>query len=189
MPDAMMTMVMAEDLRSSVDYRDVATGPQKGRKTMSVRTIATLRRTATARRDPATSASFEMRARTTARPHDLEVIDALRTRLVADLEQLTAATNDKDPTGSDFDSMVTAAQSSTQDETDDILRSRIERRLVEVRKVEARLQDGSYGVCDTCGGAIDPERLEAIPDTTHCMPCQVASERKAGVRSAWHRAA
>ncbi|NBT93549.1 MAG: hypothetical protein EBT47_00730 [Chloroflexi bacterium] len=76
--------------------------------------------------------------------------------------------------------MVTAAQSSMRFETDDILRSRIERRLLEVRKVEARLRDGSYGVCDTCGEDIDPERLEAIPDTTHCMPCQVASERKAG---------
>ena len=84
--------------------------------------------------------------------------------------------------------MVTAAQSSMRFETDDILRSRIERRLSEVRKLEARLRDGSYGVRDTCGEDIDPERLEAVPDTTHCKPCQVASERKVGVTSAWHRA-
>ncbi len=156
---------------------------------MSVRTTTPPRRTATARRTPTSAGAFAKRIRPPALPHELEVIDALRTRLVADLEQLTAAANDKDPTGSDFDSMVTAAQSSMRFETDDILRSRIERRLVEVRKVEARLHAGTYGVCDTCGGDIDPERLEAIPDTTHCMPCQVASERKAGVRSAWHRAA
>lgn len=188
---ATMTVVMAKDLRSCADYRDVAKRPQKGSQTMSVRTTTTKspRRAVTNRPVPATSVTLERRARPAVLPHELELIDALRSRLVADLEQLTAAATDKDPTGSDFDSMVTAAQSSMRFETDDILRSRIERRLLEVRKVEARLRDGSYGVCDTCGEDIDPERLEAIPDTTHCMPCQVASERKAGLTSAWHRAA
>lgn len=157
---------------------------------MSVRsTTTTPRGTATTRQGSDTSVAPERRIRPTRAPHELEVIDALRTRLVADLRQLTRPATDKDPTGSDFDSMVNAAQSSMRFETDDILRSRIERRLVEVQKVEARLRDGSYGLCDKCGEEIDPERLEAIPDTTHCMPCQVASERKAGVSSWWHRAA
>ncbi|MSQ43786.1 MAG: hypothetical protein EXR45_06215 [Chloroflexi bacterium] len=157
---------------------------------MSVRTTTkTPRRTVTTRRGPATSVALDRRIRPTPLPDELEVIDSLRTRLVADLEQLTATATDKDPTGADFDSMVTAAQSSMRSETDDILRSRSEHRLVEVQKVEARLRDGSYGVCDTCGDDIDPERLEAVADTTHCMPCQVASEPKARVSSAWHREA
>ena len=188
--DATMTMVTAAESRSCADYRDVAKRPQKGSQTMSIRTTTkSPRRAVTNRAIPATSVTMERRARPAVLPHELELIDALRSRLVADLEQLNAAATDKNPTGSDFDSMVTAAQSSMRFETDDILRSRIERRLLEVRKVDARLRDGSYGVCDTCGEDIDPERLEAIPDTTHCMPCQVASERKAGLTSAWHRAA
>lgn len=164
------------------DYRDVAKRPQKGSQTMSTRTtIKSPRRAMTSRAVPATSVTLERRARPAVLPHELELIDVLRSRLVADLKHLTAAATDKDPTALGFDSMVTAAQSSMRFETDDILRSRIERRLLEVRKVEAKLRDGSYGVCDMCGEDIDPERLEAIPDTTHCMPCQVASERKVGV--------
>ena len=31
-----------------------------------------------------------------------------------------------------------------------------------------RIEDGTYGVCTTCGRPIEPERLEALPWTTQC---------------------
>ncbi len=31
--------------------------------------------------------------------------------------------------------------------------------------------------CAVCGGRIDPERLEAIPNVTHCSACQSKEER------------
>ena len=34
-----------------------------------------------------------------------------------------------------------------------------------------RLDDGTYGVCERCGGAIGAGRLEARPDTTVCIGC------------------
>jgi DnaK suppressor protein len=37
-----------------------------------------------------------------------------------------------------------------------------------------RLDDGSYGTCTTCGRAIAPERLEAMPTTTQCVTCKAA---------------
>lgn len=34
-----------------------------------------------------------------------------------------------------------------------------------------RLDHGTYGRCATCGRPIDPERLEAVPGTVHCISC------------------
>lgn len=35
----------------------------------------------------------------------------------------------------------------------------------------ARLDDGSYGTCASCGRPIVPDRLAAIPDATMCVAC------------------
>ena len=53
------------------------------------------------------------------------------------------------------------------------------RRLLEAARVTAaaatramaRFEDGTYGQCARCGGAIAPERLEAIPDAETCVSC------------------
>ena len=34
-----------------------------------------------------------------------------------------------------------------------------------------RVAAGTYGVCETCGGEIAPERLEAIPGARTCISC------------------
>jgi len=41
-----------------------------------------------------------------------------------------------------------------------------------------RLADGRYGRCETCGGPISPERLEALPYATQCIRCQQKVERQ-----------
>jgi RNA polymerase-binding protein DksA len=43
-----------------------------------------------------------------------------------------------------------------------------------------RLADGSYGVCERCGGAIGAERLAARPVATRCMTCATRSSRRPG---------
>ena len=43
--------------------------------------------------------------------------------------------------------------------------------LADVERAIAKLADGSYGLCDRCGEAISPERLEAIPWTPLCIRC------------------
>lgn len=35
----------------------------------------------------------------------------------------------------------------------------------------ARLDDGSYGRCAKCGQPIGDARLDALPDTDHCVNC------------------
>jgi DnaK suppressor protein len=39
-----------------------------------------------------------------------------------------------------------------------------------------RLQRGTYGKCQHCAAPIPFERLEALPMTRLCMPCQYAAE-------------
>ena len=41
--------------------------------------------------------------------------------------------------------------------------------LDEVERALAKLDDGTYGRCETCGEAITPARLEAMPATRFCI--------------------
>jgi DnaK suppressor protein len=35
----------------------------------------------------------------------------------------------------------------------------------------AKLEDGTYGICDRCGRSIGPDRLEALPAASRCVDC------------------
>ncbi|WP_328834026.1 TraR/DksA C4-type zinc finger protein [Streptomyces sp. NBC_00252] len=48
----------------------------------------------------------------------------------------------------------------------------IRRVLAEVDAAFARVQDGTYGSCRGCSRAIPVERLEILPYTSFCVPCQ-----------------
>ncbi len=39
-----------------------------------------------------------------------------------------------------------------------------------------RMEQGNYGICDTCGREIPVERLEALPYTTQCVECHSRQE-------------
>ena len=41
-----------------------------------------------------------------------------------------------------------------------------------------RLDDGSYGICESCGNPIGKLRLQAAPRATLCMPCKKKQERR-----------
>lgn len=40
-----------------------------------------------------------------------------------------------------------------------------------------RIEDGSFGICDTCEEPISVKRLEARPETTLCIRCKEDQER------------
>jgi DnaK suppressor protein len=42
-----------------------------------------------------------------------------------------------------------------------------------------RLRRSGYGICEECGEAIAPARLQAMPEVTTCVRCQDRLERKA----------
>ncbi len=45
------------------------------------------------------------------------------------------------------------------------------RELREIEAALARIADGTYGVCEVCGGAIGRDRLRALPATRRCLGC------------------
>ena len=50
--------------------------------------------------------------------------------------------------------------------------------LDEIEAATARLETGSFGVCETCGAAIPLPRLRAMPWARHCLACQDQQERR-----------
>jgi DnaK suppressor protein len=53
----------------------------------------------------------------------------------------------------------------------------LERGLARTERALAKLDEGTYGVCDACGRPIAPGRLKAMPDGVLCLEC-AASERR-----------
>jgi RNA polymerase-binding transcription factor DksA len=49
-----------------------------------------------------------------------------------------------------------------------------ERELAEIDAALARIDAGSYGSCERCGGAIGRSRLRALPEIRFCASCAVA---------------
>ena len=53
-----------------------------------------------------------------------------------------------------------------------------ERRLMsKIRHALARIQEGEYGVCESCGAAITYKRLLARPVATLCIDCKTEAEQ------------
>jgi DnaK suppressor protein len=50
--------------------------------------------------------------------------------------------------------------------------------LRDVRAALARMDDGSYGMCEQCGNEIGFSRLQARPEAPLCIACQTRAERK-----------
>jgi RNA polymerase-binding protein DksA len=40
-----------------------------------------------------------------------------------------------------------------------------------------RIEEGTFGICESCGEPISEERLEAIPYATQCIDCRRKGER------------
>jgi DnaK suppressor protein len=57
--------------------------------------------------------------------------------------------------------------------------SSLEQGLARTERALAKLDDGTYGACDTCGEPIAAPRLRAMPDRVTCLAC-AASRRAAG---------
>jgi len=64
-------------------------------------------------------------------------------------------------------------------EINSILSDRERDKIRQIDDVFERMEDGSYGECESCGLEIAEERLEAMPFTRLCRDCQQDQEREA----------
>lgn len=91
---------------------------------------------------------------------------AILTREVADL-------NVGDVTGDEAD----AAFDSGAEEVSSSLAEIEARELKMIEKAITKLKNGTYGQCEHCEKKIPVARLNALPYSVYCMPCQREMER------------
>jgi DnaK suppressor protein len=65
-----------------------------------------------------------------------------------------------------------AATETFEAERDFALIDKLEQMRGQVNLALQRLEDGTYGLCQTCGQAIALERLEALPFAGQCVACK-----------------
>jgi DnaK suppressor protein len=51
------------------------------------------------------------------------------------------------------------------------LRRRTRRKIRSLQEALARVEEGTYGICERCGRAIGVQRLEALPEARLCIDC------------------
>lgn len=58
------------------------------------------------------------------------------------------------------------------------IRERERKLLVKIEEALERVDDGTFGICESCGEDIGVKRLEARPVTTLCIDCKTLQETK-----------
>ena len=116
-------------------------------------------------------------------------LDDLKQRLIAErkdleaqyneLEESTFATNQSDLTGEmGFDEEYADAGTATFERERDLSLVNNLRDLMErIDKALAKMDDGTYGLCDRCGRPIEKLRLKALPYANLCLKDKQAEER------------
>ena len=56
-------------------------------------------------------------------------------------------------------------------------------RLMQIEEALTRVDDGTYGVCQSCDKLIEVPRLKALPFTTMCVTCKSEAEKRNPARS------
>ena len=56
------------------------------------------------------------------------------------------------------------------------IRDREAKLIKKIKKAIERIDNGTFGICETCGEEISIERLKARPVTTQCIECKTKEE-------------
>lgn len=57
------------------------------------------------------------------------------------------------------------------------IRDRERKLIAKMREAIQRIDNGTYGICEMCGGEISEKRLLARPVTTLCIDCKTKQEK------------
>ncbi|MEP7338666.1 MAG: TraR/DksA C4-type zinc finger protein [Acidobacteriota bacterium] len=77
--------------------------------------------------------------------------------------------HESQPLTADFAEQATEVEN---DQVLDALDSSIRLELGQIERTLARMNEGGYGVCETCGKPIAAERMKALPHATRCIVCE-----------------
>jgi len=111
-----------------------------------------------------------------------KLVKELETKLVQKRQELTK----------EYDRNKSFGQTKAEDGTEDYVDyavhsytkefllslSDLDRKVLRlIEEALARIQDGTYGLCQECGKPVSEKRLEAVPWARHCLECQELEEQ------------
>ena len=107
-----------------------------------------------------------------------ERLEAMKDHLLRDIESdlRQGRESDKDEGRDTYD----VASEERDREISFLLTDRGREKLAAIEQALERIEDKSYGICESCEEEIAPERLKAMPFTRLCVQCQ--SERESEAR-------
>ena len=73
--------------------------------------------------------------------------------------------------------LVDKVQVEEEREVRSVTRSLLVKRAHRLAEALERIRTGQYGICEECGEAVSPARLEIMPEATTCVRCQERLER------------
>lgn len=121
---------------------------------------------------------------------DRRTLQAIRAQLVTEQEKLLAqleeieqaASNASQPDVSgdvSFDEDSVDAGSFTFEREKDLsIAQNVRDLLAKMRKALRKIDDGTYGMCESCGNPIGADRVKALPHVLLCLSCKRAEERR-----------
>ncbi|MBF0338884.1 MAG: RNA polymerase-binding protein DksA [Nitrospirae bacterium] len=62
------------------------------------------------------------------------------------------------------------------------LRGREQKLIKKIEKALEKIENGTYGLCESCGTEIEFKRLDARPVTTLCIDCKMEQEEEEKMR-------
>ncbi len=88
-------------------------------------------------------------------------------------ETLDSLSNEGDP----FPDPVDRALSESSNSIELRKRDRERKLLQKIKKAIQKTEDGSYGICEDCGGNISASRLKVRPEAMLCINCKEEQEK------------
>lgn len=172
-----------------------ATSTTTPRKAATVTNAAPAASTTPATKAPATKAAAKKAAarkpvlavREDESPWTAKELRAVRSELEHDIQQLRSevanAQSDlvdlmRDSGDGAGDDQADAGAKTYEREQEISLANNAREMLEQNEHALERLDNGTYGICESCGNPIGKLRLQAAPRATLCMPCKMKQERR-----------
>lgn len=108
--------------------------------------------------------------------------DDVRQNLISMLEELDErlTTITQDVRHADENLEKDSEEQATQNENNEVQdylgnSARVE--IAAIKQAIARIDNGDYDICQTCGEVINPERLKVVPYVAQCIKCASLAEK------------
>lgn len=105
-----------------------------------------------------------------------DILFQMRKELIDDVSQSIKA--ESDYLRFDVGDFYDHATSDRARELSLMLTDRERQKLVQIEEALKKIDEGTYGICESCGDEIDEERLLAMPFAKLCLSCKIDLEKQ-----------